>query len=157
MKSGSAIPKSVRNSVWITYCGRKFDGVCWCCKAENISVFNFHCGHVVSRKDGGECTVDNLRPICQACNMSMGAINMDLFMRTHFVSLRSVGDTQMPQQTPQQTPNRQPEDNLSRRLITEQMLTRQKRCVRVINGAYCEREYTVDNLLRQCGECNKKV
>lgn len=41
---------------------------------------SFHCGHVISEKNNGEITVDNLRPICQNCNSSMGTTDMDEFI-----------------------------------------------------------------------------
>lgn len=75
------IPKTVRDRVW-----RQFfltlDGHCCCCKCP-ISIENFHCGHVVAEKEGGANTIDNLRPICQNCNLSMGTKNMDLFIEQH--------------------------------------------------------------------------
>ena len=44
---------------------------------------SFHCGHVISEFNGGNATIDNLRPICPSCNSSMGRTNMDIFMMRH--------------------------------------------------------------------------
>jgi 5-methylcytosine-specific restriction endonuclease McrA len=67
------IPKSLRNSVWETYIGRKFEGKChvdWCTNV--ITPFTFEVGHNIPESKGGETTLDNLRPICTQCNKSMG-------------------------------------------------------------------------------------
>ena len=35
----------------------------------------FHCGHIVSLKNGGSETVENYMPMCQMCNLNMGTEN----------------------------------------------------------------------------------
>ena len=41
----------------------------WC---DNIiNVFDFHVGHDKPESKGGKLRVDNLRPICARCNLSM--------------------------------------------------------------------------------------
>lgn len=75
------IPQKVRHLTWNEYIGEdRGTGVCCCCKKTSISQQNFHCGHFISEKNGGECMVENLRPICAGCNLSMGSKNMDDFM-----------------------------------------------------------------------------
>jgi len=44
---------------------------------------NFHCGHVVSEINGGELEPENLKPICQSCNSSMGTTNMNEFIKKY--------------------------------------------------------------------------
>ena len=34
-------------------------------------------GHIISEKNGGQCVLDNLRPICKPCNGSMGPTNWE--------------------------------------------------------------------------------
>lgn len=67
------IPKSLREKVWIIYCGKKFEHKCivrWC---ENIMTpFSFEVGHNIPESKGGTLNIDNLRPICGNCNKSMG-------------------------------------------------------------------------------------
>lgn len=67
------IPKAVREQVWRTWVGRKFEHKClvsWC---ENIiTVFDFETGHNIPESKGGTLAIDNLRPICAKCNRSMG-------------------------------------------------------------------------------------
>lgn len=81
-KPKQKIPSNIRNIVWNQYIGEKNkNGKCLCCSSENISFANFHCGHIVSEKNGGTLTVDNLRPICMNCNLSIGTKNMEEFMK----------------------------------------------------------------------------
>ena len=78
------IPASLRNLVWNTYLNPELkNGICVCCNTEKISFSNFECGHVISRKDNGETTLVNLRPICSLCNKSMGVMNMNLFIEKY--------------------------------------------------------------------------
>ena len=71
----------MRKIVWNTYIGKNNStGKCLVCSDEDISHTNFECGHVKSRINGGEVTVDNLRPICGNCNKSIGGNDMDVFM-----------------------------------------------------------------------------
>jgi len=74
------IPKTVRNCLWINYFKNKREDKCQCCLRETISISNFHAGHIISELKGGTTTLDNLRPICQLCNLSMGTQNMDDFI-----------------------------------------------------------------------------
>lgn len=78
--SKKQIPSALRNSVWNTYMGPYTHGSCMCCSREKISVFNWICGHIISVKNNGPNTVNNLRPICGNCNSSMGTQNMMEFM-----------------------------------------------------------------------------
>ena len=42
----------------------------WC--KNKIDVFNFHVGHNIPESKGGATVLENLRPICPSCNLSMG-------------------------------------------------------------------------------------
>lgn len=71
------IPKNVRNIVWNHYIGEDvIKHKCLCCKKVSISNTSFDVGHVISEKNGGTHEINNLRPICCACNHSMGTENM---------------------------------------------------------------------------------
>jgi hypothetical protein len=76
------IPKTVKNCVWLNYF-EKCVGVCQCCHREKISFNNFACGHIIAERHGGKTTLDNLRPICTLCNLSMGTQNMDEFIKEY--------------------------------------------------------------------------
>jgi 5-methylcytosine-specific restriction endonuclease McrA len=76
-----AIPKTVKRLVWNTYVGETIGSTkCFCCKSKDIFQIEFHCGHVKPEVEGGNSTLDNLRPICAQCNLSMGSRNMREFM-----------------------------------------------------------------------------
>ena len=47
------------------------------------NLYSFECGHVVSEKNGGKPTIDNLRPICSFCNKSVGTMNMEEFKKKY--------------------------------------------------------------------------
>ena len=77
-----AIPLSLKRAVWARWIGDDVAKTrCLCCKVQEIHIMSYHCGHVVSEKRGGGTVVENLRPICQMCNSSMGTKNMNDFMR----------------------------------------------------------------------------
>ena len=76
-KKKQSIPKQVRTIVWNHYIGEDIiKHKCLCCKKVTINNTNFDVGHVLSEKNGGTHEINNLRPICGACNHSMGTENM---------------------------------------------------------------------------------
>ena len=78
------IPSTIKRLVWNKYIGESYGkDKCYCCKLTDITQLSFHCGHVISEKNGGSINVDNLRPICQNCNSSMGSTNMDVFINKY--------------------------------------------------------------------------
>lgn len=77
------IGKIFRTKVWDLYEGAENKiGNCLCCN-DKLTYENFHCGHIMSHKNGGEISLKNLRPICQHCNLSMGEINMMDFIKNN--------------------------------------------------------------------------
>jgi hypothetical protein len=75
------IPATVRNAVWNLHISNtSTNGFCCCCKREPITKANFAAGHVQAEACGGEVKLQNLRPICNLCNSSMGKMDMDEFM-----------------------------------------------------------------------------
>lgn len=80
----SPIPKTLKRLVWNTYVGESVGkSKCYCCKSADVYQIEFHCGHVESESEGGLTVLENLRPICSQCNLSMGTTNMHTFMRTY--------------------------------------------------------------------------
>lgn len=76
------IPSTVKRLVWNTHIGEEIGKAkCLCCKVTDITQLSFHCGHIIAESNGGETTVNNLKPICQNCNSSMGTTNMEEFMK----------------------------------------------------------------------------
>lgn len=79
-----AIPKAIKQLVWNFYIGEEIGKTeCFCCGVTKITQLSFVCGHVQAEANGGNITIDNLRPVCSMCNSSMGTKNMIDFMKTH--------------------------------------------------------------------------
>ena len=77
-----AIPKALKRAVWDKYVGEDVGRtLCLCCNHVYIRQIEFHCGHVIAEAKGGEMTIENMRPICAQCNLSMGTTNMDEFKK----------------------------------------------------------------------------
>lgn len=66
------VPKALREQVWIKYIGKRYNSKCYIRWCENeIDVFNFQIGHNIPESKGGTLVLENLRPICSRCNLSM--------------------------------------------------------------------------------------
>lgn len=74
-----AIPQHIRMESWNRYIG-KYVGCLLCpyCHTNEITQFCFEAGHIVSEFEGGEATVNNLRPICGLCNKSLKTKTLEL-------------------------------------------------------------------------------
>ena len=69
----SNIPKAIREQVWLRSFGKVYEDPCYVHWCENIiNVFDFHVGHDVPESKGGSLDINNLKPICARCNLSMG-------------------------------------------------------------------------------------
>ena len=80
-KKKEPIPAAIKTLVWNKYIGEKVaEAKCMCCRVTTISMRHHVAGHIVSEKYGGGVTVDNLRPICANCNLSMGTMNMNEYI-----------------------------------------------------------------------------
>jgi hypothetical protein len=85
LKKKRKISKAVKAACWNKCVGReKGTSICPCCNTHTISTFDFHCGHIIAHCYGGKTTLENLRPICSTCNLSMSAINMRDFAKEFF-------------------------------------------------------------------------
>ena len=82
------IPPTVRAETWLKHCGDVFNGSCYCCGSK-INSINFHAAHIVSDKDGGQPTVDNLVPTCSGCNLFMQTMNLHEFMEKYYPQRRN--------------------------------------------------------------------
>jgi len=75
-----SVPKVVKDLSWNKWIGEDVARTkCLCCRVNEIKMSSFHCGHVIAESNGGKTTIDNLRPICSACNLSMGTENFEEF------------------------------------------------------------------------------
>ena len=83
-KRKKSIPLAIKKIVWNKYIGENIGKhKCYCCRLTDITQISFHCGHVISESNGGKINIENLRPICQNCNSSMGTKNMDEFINEY--------------------------------------------------------------------------
>ena len=94
------IHESLKTGVWNRYIGaekgsapsscaqnnshEKGAAPCTVCKQTQITQREFDTGHVIAEINGGATHIDNLRPICRKCNLSMGAQNMEVFRNKYF-------------------------------------------------------------------------
>lgn len=72
MTNKAHIPKAIREQCWLQNFGKVYEHRCyvrWC--HNQINVFDFHVGHDQPESKGGTLDVDNLKPICARCNLSM--------------------------------------------------------------------------------------
>lgn len=82
-KKRKSIPRGVRDDLWIKYFKDKIIGDCYVCSKE-ISLTNFEAGHVIASSKGGSDNMDNLVPICSACNKSMGNQNLHDYKKDYY-------------------------------------------------------------------------
>lgn len=95
-KNRRPITRSLRALVWNTYIGESI-GRSKCKCGTTISQLSFECGHVIAVSNGGETTIDNLRPICGGCNKSMGVEDMNNFFHNLH---RKTGAPKLPSKPP---------------------------------------------------------
>jgi hypothetical protein len=90
-KTKKLIPLTLKRKVWEQQIGEDIGKTkCLCCRLTDITQMSFHCGHIISESNGGEIKLDNLRPICQSCNSSMGTVNMDEFISKYGLTAKEV-------------------------------------------------------------------
>ena len=81
---GRKLPDRLRKLVWKRYFGPDTtQGTCFVC-GETITLDAFEAGHFISRDQGGGDDLDNVRPLCRACNGSMETESIPDFKRTYF-------------------------------------------------------------------------
>lgn len=77
------IPKALKTKVWNDNISPDTKiGNCYVCQAK-LHFDNFHCGHQIAEKNGGELKLENLKPVCMLCNTSMGSMDMNEFIETY--------------------------------------------------------------------------
>lgn len=84
-KEKQKIPKVIKDEIWDYYIGNDVaQAKCPCCQKTPITMREFVAGHVLSEKNGGAVTCENLVPICNKCNSSMGARHIIEFTLAHY-------------------------------------------------------------------------
>jgi hypothetical protein len=77
------IPTTVRHKLWRQYYQDSMNGNCYLCMC-NITIENYHAGHIISVRNGGTNNIDNLKIVCSLCNLSMGTQNLEEFKQRYF-------------------------------------------------------------------------
>jgi hypothetical protein len=84
IKKKQTIPKPLKKLVWNKWIGEEIGKYkCLCCKLTDITQLSFHCGHIIAESKGGKLHVDNLKPICNCCNSSMGTQDMNEYIKKY--------------------------------------------------------------------------
>lgn len=81
------LPKNRRIEVWEIYIGRNQSlHLCLICNIVEMQQgrSEWHAAHVIPYSNGGGSDVDNLRPICSGCNLSMGDSNMIDYCKEYY-------------------------------------------------------------------------
>lgn len=79
------IPKKIKNDSWDKNVGKDVgETTCICCRISEINAKDFIAGHIISEKNGGKVIVENILPICNQCNSSMGVMNMDEYINEYY-------------------------------------------------------------------------
>jgi hypothetical protein len=92
MSNKKSIPKVLKDLCWKKWVGENISKIkCLCCEDNEIKMSSFHCGHIIPEVHGGKLSIENLRPICAGCNLSMGSENMiDFKKRCNFGSIETL-------------------------------------------------------------------
>nr|QBK91057.1 MAG: HNH endonuclease [Pithovirus LCPAC202] len=70
-----SIPSGTRKIVWSEEFKNSRKPHCYCCHCP-LDYKKWHCGHILSRKEGGRIEKENLHPVCVGCNLGMGVNHM---------------------------------------------------------------------------------
>lgn len=95
-KKRASISGELRYQVWEKYIGKYLKTKCFCCRINEITPFTYHntfqAGHIISDRDGGKTSIENLIPICRDCNMLMGSEHLDVYAERNNFPLRCCGE-----------------------------------------------------------------
>lgn len=72
------VPKALRLRVWEKRNPGALHGGCYVC-ATHLTYDNMQCGHVVAHIFGGPSSFENLEPVCSACNLDMGVMDLEAY------------------------------------------------------------------------------
>jgi hypothetical protein len=85
-----SFPKIIRLQIWTKYFKENsMQAKCMCCNGD-INYNTFECGHIISVKNNGTSTLENLIPICMTCNRSCGSENMVDFCKRYNLPLKII-------------------------------------------------------------------
>jgi 5-methylcytosine-specific restriction endonuclease McrA len=82
-----SIPAPLKRDCWNQRIGAGTGvGLCFCCRVQELTPFDFEAGHIQAESCGGPTIIENLVPICGKCNRSMGSRNMMEFILKYYPS-----------------------------------------------------------------------
>ena len=73
------INNTLKSLIWTDTYGETYNVKCCVCELNTITPFKHHVGHIISLANGGDNKRQNLKPICEQCNLTMGTKNMNEF------------------------------------------------------------------------------
>nr|QBK90226.1 MAG: HNH endonuclease [Pithovirus LCPAC102] len=80
-KMTSSNKTKLRLKLWFNTFNNNNIGECFsCCKIIYMDDPAWHCGHIISKYNGGKLELYNLHPICVKCNLDMGTLHMYQYM-----------------------------------------------------------------------------
>jgi hypothetical protein len=84
-KRRKELPTQIQRRVWNTHVGINVALTrCMCCEEGEINNIKFAVGFLRDAHEGGTLKVDNLRPICEACDESIGLLSINEYASTYF-------------------------------------------------------------------------
>lgn len=93
-KKKQKIPFKLRQQVWLNTNGKQYECKCfvkWC--SNTIDVFNYQVGHDIPESKGGTLHLNNLKPICSNCNLSMSN-NFSITQWNNLIDYKIIDDVQ---------------------------------------------------------------
>ena len=78
-------------------------------------VWNKYIGHIISERNGGSTTLNNLIPLCQTCNLSMGRQNMNDFVKKY--GFHDELDNSLPKRTINKTKKKLLNNNINNAIV----------------------------------------
>jgi hypothetical protein len=75
-----------RLHVWLAFFGPTYIEKCFSCQKNKLKYFDsWHVSHFIANAKGGSDKLDNLRPVCSQCNLTMKCLSIEEFqLRNHF-------------------------------------------------------------------------
>ena len=71
--------------MWKNFFGKDYnEHNCPICNLTLISIIKFEVGHIISLANCGDNNIENLKPICEKCNRSMGVKNMEEYKKKYY-------------------------------------------------------------------------
>jgi 5-methylcytosine-specific restriction endonuclease McrA len=141
--------KAMSNTLFTKYITETNQVKCVICSTLLLQ-HNMQVGHVISRKNGGSDTIDNLRPICGSCNSSLGETNVTDYLRNH----DPAGYLRFQEEFVSK--NDRPENNLQGNVHLPQLKAEQKEDIQMLTFRH-QKTIDYDNLWEKSAEIRDRA